>query len=53
MDSNDALESIEYSTSSPYKFSLRDIFTSYHFSRGLQDLLEPVWLEPKGSQERE
>lgn len=53
VDNDDALENIEYSTSSPCKFSLHDISISDYFSRGLQDLLEQAYLDQKGSRERE
>lgn len=42
LDSHDALENIEYSTSKPCNFTLHDISMDHHFSRGLQDLLEQV-----------
>lgn len=40
VDNDNALENIEYSISSPRKFSLHDVSISDHFSRDLQDLLE-------------
>lgn len=52
VDNDDALENVEYSTSSPCKLSLNDISVSNHCSRGLQDLLEQAALDQKGIQEK-